>query len=307
MKAAEEAPAIDTVVQLGFDVDPALTLAELRHGPRDLTIRFEQGVVWRASRQPEGSATVRVSPASGGGWRVMAWGTGAEAAVTALPRLLGSEDRPENLEIDLPRLRELAARLAGMRFGRTDDVWAAVLPGIIGQKVTAVEAQRAYGGMIARYGEPAPGPAGLRLPPSADIVAALPYYELHPQGLEQRRAVTLIRTAQRASWLQEAVTMAPAAALARLRTLPGIGPWTAAVTAQAALGDPDAVILGDYHIPNLVSWALASEPRGDDTRMLELLEPYRGHRARVVRILERSGIRAPRYGPRSTTRDIGRI
>jgi 3-methyladenine DNA glycosylase/8-oxoguanine DNA glycosylase len=138
-------------------------------------------------------------------------------------------------------------------------------------------------------------------------VAALPYYELHPLGLEQRRAVTVIRAAQKASWLQEAVDMTPAEALARLRAIPGIGVWTAAVAAQTALGDADAVILGDYHIPNLVSWALAGEPRGDDARMLELLEPYRGGRARVVRMLELSGIRAPKYGPRTRPRDIGSI
>ena len=237
----------------------------------------------------------------------MAWGDGAEEAVAAVPRLLGREDEPSALVVEEPRLRELVARLAGLRFGRSDAVWASLVPAILGQKVTAHEAQRAYYGLVHRFGQPAPGPGRLMLVPDPRVVAALPYYELHPLGLEQRRAVTLIRAAQRAAWLEEATTLEPPAALTRLRAIPGIGMWTAAQAARTALGDPDAVSLGDFHIPNLVCWALAGEPRGDDTRMLELLEPFRGQRARLVRVLERSGLRAPRYGPRYRSRDISKM
>lgn len=302
----EHAPAIDTIVRLDFEVDPVLTMGELRHGPGDPTVRFERGVVWRTSRTATGPATIRIAAASGG-WRVMAWGDGAASALDGVPRLLGSEDDPSALLLDDPRLRQLAARMRGMRFGRSDAVMASLLPAIIGQKVTATEAQRAYHGLVRRFGEQAPGPAGMLLTPRPEIIAALPYFELHPLGLEQRRAVTLIRTAGRAPWLEAAIDMEPGAALARLRSIPGIGAWTAAEAARTALGDPDAVSEGDYHIPNLVSWALAGEPRGDDARMLELLEPYRGQRARLVRILERSGITAPRYGPRMKPGDIRRI
>lgn len=291
---------------LDFEVDPGLTLGELRHGPRDPTIRFEHGVVWRASRTSAGPATVRISRAARG-WRVMAWGSGAEMALDAVPRLLGSEDDPEALRLSDRRLRELQARLRGMRFGRTDAVMASLVPAILGQKVTSIEAQRAYYGLVRQYGEAAPGPGGLWLTPRPEVIAALPYFELHPLGLEQRRAVTLIRAAERAGQLESAVDLEPAAALARLRSIPGIGAWTAAETARTALGDPDALSLGDFHIPHLVCWAMAGEPRGDDTRMLELLEPYRGQRARLVRILERSGIHAPRYGPRKRPGSIERM
>ena len=307
MVAGTDLPAgVDAVVSLDFEVDPGLTLSELRHGPRDPTIRFERGVVWRASRYRTGPATVRISRAAQG-WRVMAWGSGAELAFEAVPRLLGSEDDPEALPLADRRLRELQAGLRGMRLGRTDAVMASLVPAILGQKVTSIEAQRAYVGLVRRYGERAPGPGDLWVTPRPEVIAALPYFELHRLGLEQRRAVTLIRAAGRADQLEAAVHLEPAAALARLRSIPGVGAWTAAETARTALGDPDAVSLGDYHIPDLVCWALAGEPRGDDTRMLELLEPYRGQRARVVRIIERSGIHAPRYGPRYKPRDIRRM
>ena len=300
------APGVDEVVRLDFEVDPVLTLAELSKGPRDPTIRFERGVVWRASHTADGPATTRIAPAADG-WRVSAWGPGAGAALAAIPRLLGAEDDPTALELADRQLRDLALRLGGLRFGRTDAVWPSLLPAICGQKVTAARAHRAYFGILRRWGTEAPGPSGLRLPPEPSLVADLPYYELHPVGLEQRRAVTLIRAAERAPWLEEAADMDPAAALTRLRSVPGIGPWTAAEVARPAFGDPDAVSLGDFHVPDMVCWALAGEPRGDDARMLELLEPYRGQRARVVRILEQSGIHPPRFGPRLAPQRIERI
>jgi 3-methyladenine DNA glycosylase/8-oxoguanine DNA glycosylase len=299
-------PDMDELVALDFEVDPVLTLGELRHGPRDPTIRFESGAVWRVARTADGTATSRISRGTEG-WRVMTWGAGSRRAFEAIPRLLGSDDDPSALALPAGRLRDLAVRLSGLRFGRTDAVWPSLLPAICGQKVTAVQAQRAYFGIVKRYGEPAPGPGGLRLPPDPATIAALPYFALHRVGLEQRRAETLIRAAGRAAWLEETVDMAPGAALARLRGIPGIGAWTAAEVARQAMGDPDAVSLGDFHIPNMVCWALAGEPRGTDERMLELLEPYRGQRARVVRIIERSGITAPKFGPRMKVQRIDRI
>jgi len=235
---------------------------------------------------------------------VSAWGPGAVAAAAAMPRLLGSEDDPSALRLPAGPLRDLATRAAGLRFGRSDAVWPSLVPAICGQKVTSAQAHRAYFGIVRRWGEEAPGPAGLRLLPRPEVVAALPYHELHPVGLEQRRAVTLIRAAERAAWLEAATTMAPGAALARLRGIPGIGAWTAAEVARSAFGDPDAVSLGDFHVPDMVCWALAGEARGDDARMLELLEPYRGQRARLVRLIERSGLTPPRYGPRLSPQHI---
>ena len=300
------APDVDELVRLDFEVDPLLTLGELRHGAGDPTIRFERGVVWRASRTPAGPATTRIARGAGG-WRVSAWGPGAEAASAAVPRLLGAEDEPAALRPRSGLVRDLIARFTGLRFGRTDAVWPSLIPAVCGQKVTSAQAHRAYFGIIRRWGEDAPGPGGLRLPPPPEVIASLPYYEFHPLALEQRRALTLIRAAERAPQLEATVTMEPPAALARLRSAPGVGAWTAAEVARGAFGDADAVSVGDFHVPHTVCWALAREPRGTDERMLELLEPYRGQRARVVRLIERSGIHAPRYGPRLSPQRIERM
>jgi 3-methyladenine DNA glycosylase/8-oxoguanine DNA glycosylase len=76
---------------------------------------------------------------------------------------------------------------------------------------------------------------------------------------------------------------------------------------RSAFGDPDAISVGDYHMPNTVAWALAGEARADDARMLELLEPYRGQRGRVQRLLEVGRVAAPRYGHRMAPRNIAAI
>jgi 3-methyladenine DNA glycosylase/8-oxoguanine DNA glycosylase len=151
----------------------------------------------------------------------------------------------------------------------------------------------------------------LILPPSAERLAATPYYAFHPYGLERRRAEVLRRLGALGARLEPAEPLRDRAAwdglAARLAAVPGIGPWTTAEALRVAGGDPDALSVGDYHLPNLVAWALTGEPRGSDDRMLELLEPYRGQRGRVQRLLEISGISAPRYGPRTAPRSIGAL
>ena len=98
--------------------------------------------------------------------------------------------------------------------------------------------------------------------------------------------------------------MSPTDATRRLRALPGIGAWTAAEVSLVALGDADAVSVGDYHLPHHVAWALAGEARADDARMLELLEPYRGHRGRVIRLVVAGHPGPPRFGPRLPLKSI---
>ncbi len=158
--------------------------------------------------------------------------------------------------------------------------------------------------MSRDFGIEASGPHELRTPPLPGRIAALGWEDLHPYGIERARATTLIEAARRIDRLQEAVGMSRQAAWVRLQSVAGIGPWTAAAVMGVARGDPDTVAVGDYHTPHLVSWALAGEPRGDDARMLELLEPYRGHRRRVVTLLKAAGIRAPRFGPRKAIQPI---
>ncbi len=286
-------------------LDLRRTLAPLSRGAGDRTMRFDAGRVLRATRTPDGPASVAIS-LSAGEVVAEAWGPGADRALAAIPAWLGLLEAPRPIAPGHPLVARLAARFPGVRIPRSGAVLESLVPAILEQKVIGEEARRAFVGLVRAYGEPAPGPPewGLRLPPAPETLAALPYFEFHPFGVERRRAEVIRRVASRAAWFEAIVDLPFPEAYARLTAVPGIGPWTAAEVGVRALGDPDAVSVGDFHLPSLVAFALAGEPRGTDERMLELLEPYRGQRARVVRLLELSGIRAPRYGPRLALRRI---
>ncbi|HET9050060.1 MAG TPA: DNA-3-methyladenine glycosylase 2 family protein, partial [Candidatus Dormibacteraeota bacterium] len=144
----------------------------------------------------------------------------------------------------------------------------------------------------------------MRVPPSGEVLAAAPYWRFHALGVERRRADVLRLAGARAGWLEGCATMPMEDASARLRSLPGVGPWTAAQVLLNALGFADAVVVGDYNLPHLVTWALARERRGDDARMLELLAPYAGHRARVQRLLVLGHTGPPRRAPHMAIRDF---
>lgn len=287
-------------------IDLGLTLGAFRRGWRDPTTRFDDSGFWRATRTPDGPATELVR-ADRDGITVRAWGPGTGWLLENAPALVGLHDDPSVFRAAHPVVRDLHRRMPGLRLGRTGAVMEALFPSILEQKVTGKEAWLAYAAIVRRYGEPAPGPAGLMLPPTPERLAGIPSYDLHPLGVERRRAETLRRACRVAARVEEAGGMPFAEAHRRLRTIPGVGVWTAAEVARVALGDPDAVSVGDYHLKNQVAWVLAGEPRATDERMLELLEPYRGQRARAVRLIEASGITAPRFGPRRPIRRLRQI
>jgi 3-methyladenine DNA glycosylase/8-oxoguanine DNA glycosylase len=293
-------PDREAHLPLAAAIDLAQTLGPLAHGRGDPTVRFAADGIWRATRTPSGPVTLRLRSVAGG-VAAAAWGPGATTAIEELPALVGVTDDPSRLVPQHRLIADLARRLPGLRLTRSNRSFEALLPAICEQKVTGIEARAAFRGMVRAFGTPAPGPGGLWLPPEASVLAGLPYFAFHRFGLERRRADILRRTAALAPRLEG---LPPADAYRLLASVPGIGPWTLAEVGRVAFGDPDAVSVGDFHIPNLVAWALAGEPRADDARMLELLEPYRGQRGRVQLLLEASGIRAPRYGPRMAPRSI---
>jgi 3-methyladenine DNA glycosylase/8-oxoguanine DNA glycosylase len=269
-------------------------------------MRIDGGTVSRAMRTPEGATQLRVQ-SKGSMVEAEAWGPGAGWIIDALPDLVGATDRPETFRPRHRIVREMHRRSAGMRQCRCPTVCEILVPIILEQKVTTVEALRSYRALVLAWGEPAPGPPGLRLPPAACTLARMPYQDWHRFGIERRRAETIRGACARTNALERLAAESSREAQRKLTSMPGIGPWTAAEVARVALGDTDAVRLGDYHLPHIVSWALAAEPRADDQRMMELLEPYRGQRARAVRLIELSGISPPRRAPRQRLRAIGPI
>jgi 3-methyladenine DNA glycosylase/8-oxoguanine DNA glycosylase len=283
---------------LPFDLH--LTLGRLAHGTGDPTVRVEPDGVWRATRTPDGPATEHVTM-DNGTIVVQVWGPGAGWLLDAAPDLLGLHDDPAGFQPQHRIIHQLHRRFRGLRIGRTNAVVEALIPAILEQKVVGQQARHSFRALVRTLGEPAPGPGGLHLQPDPQRLAETPYYEFHPLGIERKRAEVLREVGRHAARLERV------ASGGRLWAIPGIGAWTAAEVAAVAFGDPDAVSVGDFHIPHLVAWALAGEPRGTDQRMLELLAPYAGNRGRVIRLLETSGLTAPRFGPRLPVRSIARL
>jgi 3-methyladenine DNA glycosylase/8-oxoguanine DNA glycosylase len=233
-----------------------------------------------------------------------AWGPGAGWLLDGLPAQLGFHDDRAGFTARHPVIGELALRYEGLRVGRSGRVFEALVPAVLEQKVVSREAHRAWRFLLGTFGDAAPGPApdGMRVFPSPRTWARIPSWDWHRAGVEGVRARTIITAAAAAARLELTVDLHPAEADRRLKSLPGIGPWTSAEIRQRAMGDPDAVSVGDYHLPNAVGWTLARRTT-DDGGMLELLAPYAGHRYRVTRLIELGGSRPPRRGPRMPVRD----
>jgi hypothetical protein len=325
-----------------FPLDVRLTLSVQGRGRGDPTFRADEaGAIWRTSLTPDGPATLRVTSRGQAldpqaldpqaldpqaldpqaqGTRVIsrAWGPGATWLLDALPGCLGLHDDVAGFDPGQhPLIRDAARHNPGLRIGRSGRLMEALVPAILEQKVVILEAHRAWKILLSKYGTLPPGtaPQGMRVFPAPAAWRRIPSWDWHQAGVEGVRAQTIMRAASVADSLERLLDATHAEADRKLRSLPGIGVWTSAEARQRAAGDPDAVSVGDYHLSNIVGFALAGRDRTDDAGMLELLRPYEGQRYRVTRLIGLSAVRRPgvvprrnagsppRRGPRMAVRD----
>jgi 3-methyladenine DNA glycosylase/8-oxoguanine DNA glycosylase len=279
------------------------TLGPLARGRTDPTFQVTPEGIWRTTNAPTGPATFVISQ-HGDEVRGQAWGPGADWVIDTLPELLGDRDDPSGFDPIHPVVERTHQANPWLRMPRTGLVFEALVPAILEQKVTGLEAKRAFTRLVRRFGTVPPGPApeGMRVPPPAEVWQRIPSWEWHKAGVQPPQSKTVVAAARVAARLEEAATMPEDQAVKRLRSVPGIGVWTAAEVAQRALGSADQISVGDYHLSAFVGWALLGRPI-DDAAMVELLEPWRGHRQRVVRLIEGAGIGYERPGARMTIVD----
>jgi 3-methyladenine DNA glycosylase/8-oxoguanine DNA glycosylase len=294
----------------GWAVDVRRTLGVLSRGRFDPTYRVTpDGAVWRTMRTPAGPATQRIVERRVERIIVAdSWGPGAMWAAEQLPATLGALDDVDGFD---PTLHPVVADQwrrhgASLRTPAVGSVFEMLVPAVIEQRVTGMEAKRAWRYLLRRHGHPAPGPApeGMLVQPSPRAWGRVPSWEWHRAGVEAARWTTVARAATVAPALERCLAMPCADARTHLRRVPGIGVWTAAEIAQRALGDADAVSYGDFHVAKDVVYALTGEWGGTDERLADLLEPWAGHRGRVVRLVGLTGVRRPKRGPRYAPHDF---
>ncbi|CAN5866168.1 3-methyladenine DNA glycosylase [soil metagenome] len=285
---------------------PIAVPLDLKRTLAPLNGTFREGAWWYTARTADGPATLRVTRTAST-LDGQAWGSGGSILLQRLAGIGGLEDQSDAFVTEHPVVSEIHRRNPGLRFAATGDVFAQLVVAIVGQKVTGTEAGRAMAGLGRVFSDPAPGPAtGLMLPPDPERIAEARYWDLHPLHLEKKRAETLIAAARKSHLIDSLAGVLPAAATDTLLELPGVGPWTVAETLARSHGDANQVSIGDYHIKNIVVYHLTGRARGTDQEMLELLEEFRPHRGRVIRLLHQLG-HAPKFGPRSKPRNITRI
>lgn len=299
-------------VRLDADLDVMRTLALLRRGPGDPTTWRDGRRLWRTSLMATGSVTYVLEQSSPRLVTAGAWGDGAAELLENLPRAIGAEDDPSGFKPSHPVLADAWRRFPGLRVPHTGRVLEALVAAIIEQKVVGFDAFAAWRRLLLKFGDPAPGPApaGMRVFPSAAQWAAIPSWEWHLAGVDPRRARTAQAAARVGPQLERLAAARPldrAAVYAGLRSIPGVGVWTAAEVGSRALGDADAVPFGDFHVAKDVGSALVGRPI-DDVELAEVLAPWSGHRFRVVRLVQLSPLtRTERRGPRMPRVDHRRI
>ncbi len=300
-RAPHERP-LETEYRPRHPLDLRRTVLFQRRGAHDPAMTEAGAVIWRASRTPAGIATLAIRETHPGVIRGAAWGPGREWALSQLPALCGADDDAGEFDASRhPLVAEAHRRNPGLRLSRTGLVFDSLACAIFEQKVTAIQAYAAWRRILTWCGERAPGPTPRPMfaPPTIDGWQHVPSWAWHRAGLEPPQSKTVVRSARRGDSLVRAVLRADdGEAVDRvLVSQPGVGPWTSAETRIRALGDADAVSVGDFHLAHEVGYALTGA-RVDDDGMLRLLAPWAGQRQRVIRLLGASGVHEPRRAPR---------
>jgi len=299
-------PDASARVDVGYDIDLLRVLGPFIRGRGDPSHHVDtDGSLWRAVCTPDGPATIHLI-ARGSEVEAKGWGAGSSWVLASLPVLLGANDDASGFPADqLPdALRQPWRRLSrGWRVPRSGLVTEALIAAVLEQKVTGVEARRAWRSLLIEVGDIAPGPVPLRVTPIPERIRRVPSWQWHRWGVSPQQSATILRLLASPGRIEQCASLPMTEVRRRLLSIPGVGEWTVAETAQRALGDADAVSFGDFHLAHHVVYAFTGSRDGTDEQMGELLAPFAGHRYRVQRLVETAGILRPARGPRATIAD----
>jgi DNA-3-methyladenine glycosylase II len=213
-----------------------------------------------------------------------------EGAQRQNPRLLALVRRMLGVEVDLTRfyrsasqvewLHPLVSRMRGVRPPRYPTVWEACVNAIVFQQISLHAASAIMGRLTMGLGEPVER-CGVRLYrfPSPEQLLSVPDSLLRGAGLSAGKLATLRRVADAlgAGALDEALLdkLPSPDAAALLRSIKGIGPWTAVVILLRGLGRLDVFPANDTSVARNLTLVGAPAPLDVET-LLDTLGPERG-------------------------------
>jgi AraC family transcriptional regulator, regulatory protein of adaptative response / DNA-3-methyladenine glycosylase II len=301
---AEEADAI--VLRLPYraplDGEGLLEFLALRAVPG--VEQALDGAYARSLRLPHGNGVVELRPHHGF-VQARFWLDDLRDLAAAMQRsraLLDLDSDPQAVVGALggdPLLGPLVHAAPGRRVPGHVDGHELAVRAVLGQQVSLAGAARLAERLAASYGEPLERPIGgvTHVFPSASALAGA-----DPEALAMPRARRGALLALARALADGQLTLDAGAdrdaERTRLRSLPGIGPWTADYIAMRALRDPDAFLASDLGVRH------ALEQLGQDGRPAaaeRLAERWRPYRAYAVQHLW-AQLAAARRARRETTR-----
>lgn len=281
-----------------YHLGRTLRLLSMGHADRGLIIEDRQARMCFAT--PSGSVSLQATVIEPDTLTIELRGDGSEWMIPHLPALLGLLDDPFSFQPTGPAKR-LVDQLPGAHLPRLPVIFHRLIQIVLQQLVSWKDATESWRDMVQTFGTPAPGPWKMKIGPTAEQLKKLAYYDLVDCGVLPRQARTVLRLAREEPRIERLARTDQEGLVRFLHSVPGVGEWTVQYLLGTALGDADALLTGDYGLPHAVSWLLQRKPRSDDAEMVELLEPFRGHRFRLVHLIQQGAVKPPRYGPRRPT------
>jgi AraC family transcriptional regulator of adaptative response / DNA-3-methyladenine glycosylase II len=225
-------------------------------GPRGVPgVEEVVGSTYRRSlRLPHGAATVEVSDDGAAVRCVFALDDLRDLgpAVARVRRLLDLDADPVAV-VDVlgrdPVLGRLVRAAPGRRAPGVVDGTELAVRAVIGQQVSVAAARTIAGRIVAALGTPLAAPSGglTHLFVDAEEITGASDADLPMPAARRRSLRALAGALAEGSLALDAGADRPSA-LAALRGIPGIGPWTAGYIALRALGDPDVLLADDLGV-----------------------------------------------------------
>lgn len=199
--------------------------------------------------------------------------------VLRLAQLFDTSADPAIIDAHLARAELLASSVnkrPGLRVPGAFDGFELAVRAILGQQVTVKAATTIAGRFASAFGEPIVTPRAplTHLSPTSRQVADASIDDVASVGIIQTRARSIVAIAQEmeSGRLRLEPGAEPAATIAQLVALPGIGAWTADYIAMRALRWSDAFPRGDIALRNALGRVTAA-------RAEELSQPSRPWRS----------------------------